>query len=98
VSPPLPRLDVQQSQIAGYPSYTAVFVAASPDRSCSPAGSPEVKRDQRNRGRNLGGTIRSAGGWARMANLVPTPEQQKAIKTMKRLRAKGCRCGRLRTN
>ena len=27
----------------------------------------------------------SAGGWARTANLVPTPEQQKAIETMKRL-------------
>ena len=49
----------------------------------------EVKRDQRSRGRFLGGTVPFGFKVGDDGNLVPIPEQQRAMETMKRLRAKG---------
>jgi DNA invertase Pin-like site-specific DNA recombinase len=48
----------------------------------------EAKRDQRQRGRFLGGSV--PFGWRREGDeLVPVPEQQAAIARMRKLRAKG---------
>jgi putative DNA-invertase from lambdoid prophage Rac len=49
----------------------------------------EVKADQRKRGRYLGGTVPFGFRPGEDGNLVPVPEQQKAIETMRRLRAQG---------
>jgi putative DNA-invertase from lambdoid prophage Rac len=49
----------------------------------------EVKADQRRLSRYLGGTAPFGWKLGDDGDLVPVPEQQRAIETMRRLRAKG---------
>jgi hypothetical protein len=48
----------------------------------------DVKRDQRQRGRFLGGTVPFGYAIGDEGELVEVPEQQRAIKRMKQLRAR----------
>jgi putative DNA-invertase from lambdoid prophage Rac len=69
--------------------FTILSAVAEAERDRTRERITEVKRDQRSRGRYLGGT--APFGWTVGDNgeLVPVPEQQRAIEKMKRLRATG---------
>ena len=69
--------------------FTILSAVAEAERDRTRECIAEVKRDQRQRGRYLGGI--APFGWhvGEQGELVPVPEQQRAIETMKRLRAKG---------
>jgi putative DNA-invertase from lambdoid prophage Rac len=69
--------------------FTILSAVAEAERDRTRERITEVKADQRKRGRYLGGTV--PFGWKPRedGNLVPIPEQQKAIDTMRRLRARG---------
>ena len=69
--------------------FTILSAVAEAERDRTRERITEVKRDQRQRGRYLGGTV--PFGWRRGEDgaLVEFPEQQKAIQAMKRMRAKG---------
>ena len=69
--------------------FTILSAVAEAERDRTRERITEVKADQRKRGRFLGGT--PPFGWHVGADgdLVPIPEQQKAIETMRRLRARG---------
>jgi putative DNA-invertase from lambdoid prophage Rac len=69
--------------------FTILSAVAEAERDRTRERITEVKRDQRQRGRYLGGTV--PFGWRRGEDgaLVEDAEQQKAIQAMKRMRAKG---------
>jgi putative DNA-invertase from lambdoid prophage Rac len=69
--------------------FTILSAVAEAERDRTRERITEVKADQRKRGRYLGGTIPFGFRPAEDGNLVPVPEQQKAIETMKRLRQRG---------
>ena len=66
--------------------FTILSAVAEAERDRTRERITEVKRDQRERGRFLGGI-----GWRKgdTGELVSVPEQQWAIRKMQRLRAKG---------
>ena len=69
--------------------FTILSAVAEAERDRTRERITEVKRDQRQRGRYLGGTV--PFGWRRGEDgaLVEDPKQQTAIQAMKRMRAKG---------
>ena len=69
--------------------FTILSAVAEAERDRTRERITEVKRDQRQRGRYLGGT--PPFGWrvGEAGELVPVPEQQRAIKRMRKMRAKG---------
>jgi DNA invertase Pin-like site-specific DNA recombinase len=69
--------------------FTILSAVAEAERDRTRERITEVKRDQRQRGRYLGGT--PPFGWrvGEAGELVPVPEQQRALKRMRTLRAKG---------
>jgi putative DNA-invertase from lambdoid prophage Rac len=69
--------------------FTILSAVAEAERDRTRERITEVKRDQRNRGRFLGGTPPFGFKVGDDGDLVPIPDQQKAIETMRRLRAKG---------
>jgi putative DNA-invertase from lambdoid prophage Rac len=70
--------------------FTILSAVAEAERDRTRERIAEVKADQRKRGRFLGGTVPFGYRLGDdSGELVPVPEQQKAIETMRRLRAKG---------
>ena len=69
--------------------FTILSAVAEAERDRTRERITEVKRDQRQRGRYLGGTVPFGFKLGENGDLVPVPDQQKAIETMRRLRAKG---------
>ena len=69
--------------------FTILSAVAEAERDRTRERITEVKADQRRRGRFLGGTTPFGFRVGEDGDLVPVSEQQKAIETMKRLRAKG---------
>lgn len=68
--------------------FTILSAVAEAERDRTRERIAEVKADQRRRGRFLGGSV--PFGWRREGSeLVPVPNQQEAIKRMRKLRAKG---------
>ena len=69
--------------------FTILSAVAEAERDRTRERIAEVKRDQRQRGRYLGGT--PPFGWrvGGAGELVPVPEQQAALKQMRKLRAEG---------
>lgn len=69
--------------------FTILSAVAEAERDRTRERVSEVKADQRKRGRYLGGTV--PWGWrvGDAGELVPVPEQQRAIRRMRELRAKG---------
>jgi putative DNA-invertase from lambdoid prophage Rac len=75
--------------------FTILSAVAEAERDRIRERISDIKRDQKQRGRYLGGTLpfgyrRGDGG-----NLVPHPDEQRAIKQVRALNAKGNRCGPL---
>jgi putative DNA-invertase from lambdoid prophage Rac len=66
--------------------FTILSAVAEAERDRTRERIAEVKRDQRQRGRYLGGA--ASFGW-RVGELVPIPEQQAAIRRMRKLRDQG---------
>jgi len=68
--------------------FTILSAVAEAERDRTRERIAEVKADQRKRGRFLGGSV--PFGWRRDGDvLVPSPDEQAAIKRMRALRAKG---------
>jgi putative DNA-invertase from lambdoid prophage Rac len=69
--------------------FTILSAVAEAERDRTRERITEVKRDQRGRGRYLGGT--PPFGWqvGEAGELVPVPEQQSAIRRMRKLREQG---------
>jgi putative DNA-invertase from lambdoid prophage Rac len=69
--------------------FTILSAVAEAERDRTRERIAEVKKDQRDRGRYLGG--KPPFGWrvGTAGELVPVPEQQAALKRMRQLRAKG---------
>ena len=76
--------------------FTILSAVAEAERDRTRERIAEVKRDQRQRGRYLGGT--PPFGWrvGEAGELVPVPEQQAAIKRMRRAEGSGPRATRHR--
>ena len=83
---PRRRHDRQRRVQAGFTILSAV---AEAERDPTRERVTEVKRDQRQRGRYLGGTVPFGRRRGEDGALVEEAEQQKAIQTMRRMRAKG---------
>ena len=73
--------------------FTILSAVAEAERDRTRERITEVKADQRKRGRFLGGTAPFGYRKGDTGELVPVPEQQRAIRKMQRLRAKGACCG-----
>jgi putative DNA-invertase from lambdoid prophage Rac len=69
--------------------FTILSAVAEAERDRTRERVAEMKRDQQQRGRFLGGKVPFGYRVADDGALVPVPEQQKAIERMRRLRAKG---------
>jgi putative DNA-invertase from lambdoid prophage Rac len=69
--------------------FTILSAVAEAERDRTRDRITEVKADQRRRGRYLGGTVPFGWRLGEGSELVAVPEQQKAIETMRQLRAKG---------
>jgi putative DNA-invertase from lambdoid prophage Rac len=69
--------------------FTILSAVAEAERDRTRERITEVKANQRKRGRYLGGTVPFGFKVGDDGDLVPVPDQQKAIETMRRLRAKG---------
>jgi putative DNA-invertase from lambdoid prophage Rac len=69
--------------------FTILAAVAEAERDRTPERIAEVKRDQRQRGRHLGGTAPFGFTVAADGALLPDPAQQGAIKRAKALRARG---------
>jgi putative DNA-invertase from lambdoid prophage Rac len=69
--------------------FTILSAVAEAERDRTRERISEVKRDQRKRGRYLGGIAPFGFRKGDDGELVPIPEQQAAIRKMKRLRAQG---------
>jgi putative DNA-invertase from lambdoid prophage Rac len=67
--------------------FTILSAVAEAERDRTRERITEVKRDQRQRGRFLGGIAPFGYAKGESGELVPVPEQQKAIQKMKRLKA-----------
>jgi DNA invertase Pin-like site-specific DNA recombinase len=75
--------------------FTILSAVAEAERDRTRERIAEVKRDQRSRGRFLGGRV--PFGWQREGgDLVPVEEQRVAIARMRKLRAKGLSLGAIR--
>ena len=68
--------------------FTILSAVAEAERDRIRERVSDVKRDQRQRGRFLGGTVPFGYAIGEAGELVEVPEQQRAIKRMKQLRAK----------
>ena len=69
--------------------FTILSAVAEAERDRTRERITEVKADQRKRGRFLGGTAPFGYRKGETGELVPVPEQQRAIRKMQRLRANG---------
>jgi putative DNA-invertase from lambdoid prophage Rac len=69
--------------------FTILSAVAEAERDRTRERITEVKRDQRQRGRYLGGTVPFGYRQGDGGELVEDPAQQKAIATMRRLRSQG---------
>jgi putative DNA-invertase from lambdoid prophage Rac len=69
--------------------FTILSAVAEAERDRTRERITEVKRDQRQRGRYLGGTVPFGYRQGDGGELIEDPAQQKAIATMRRLRAQG---------
>jgi DNA invertase Pin-like site-specific DNA recombinase len=69
--------------------FTILSAVAEAERDRTRERITEVKADQRRRGRYLGGTVPFGWKLGEAGDLVPIPEQQRAIETMRRLRHQG---------
>ena len=69
--------------------FTILSAVAEAERDRTRERITEVKADQKKRGRYLGGVVPFGYRQGEDGALVELPEQQKAIETMRRLRAKG---------
>ena len=75
--------------------FTILSAVAEAERDRTRERVAEVKRDQRQRGRYLGGAVPWGYRVGEAGELVPIPEQQAAIRRMRKLRGPGSRrCGR----
>jgi DNA invertase Pin-like site-specific DNA recombinase len=69
--------------------FTILSAVAEAERDRTRERIAEVKKDQRERGRYLGGKPPFVGVSGTAGELVPVPEQQAAIKRMRRLKDQG---------
>jgi DNA invertase Pin-like site-specific DNA recombinase len=69
--------------------FTILSAVAEAERDRTRERVAEVKRDQRQRGRYLGGAVPWGYRVGEAGELVPIPEQQAAIRRMRKLRDQG---------
>jgi DNA invertase Pin-like site-specific DNA recombinase len=69
--------------------FTILSAVAEAERDRTRERTTEVKRDQRQRGRYLGGAVPWGYRVGEAGTLVPIPEQQAALKRMRKLRDQG---------